>query len=146
MSTKEENFSEEYKKFQMKIHNFVLQNDFAGKTQQYEELFNQMASVAPDDMKEYIQKSPTFLKARNESLELMERIVALHKGLEKIFKMDEQELAKMCDYDLDQIDERIGKDIKESANLLHRFNIVSEAGRKAIKMSDDPFLSQGMQS
>lgn len=144
MSTKEEKFSEDFKKFQMKIHNFVLQNNFAGKTQEYEELFNQMASIAPDDMKEYIQKSPTFLKARNESLRLMERIVALHKGLEELFKMDEQQLAKECGHDLNKIDERIGKELKEAANLLHQFNLASEAGRKAMKMIDDPFLAQGM--
>lgn len=144
MSTIKEKFSEEFPKFQAKIHNFILQNDFAGKTAEYTDLFNQMASVAPDDMKEYIQKSPTFLKARNESLALMERVVSLHKGLEELFKLDEEGLAKSCNYDLNSVDERIAKDLKESANLLHRFNIVAEAGRAAIKKSDDPFLSQGM--
>jgi len=144
MSTIEERFSEEFPKFQAKIHNFILQNDFAGKTQEYTELFNQMASVAPDDMKEYIKKSPMFLKARNESLSLMEKVVALHKGLEELFKLDEQALAKSCNYDLNKVDERIAQDLKEAANLLHRFNIVSQAGRDAIKKSDDPFLSQAM--
>lgn len=146
MSTKEELFSQHFEKFQAKIHNFVLQNDFAGKTAEYTDLFNQMASVAPDDMKEYIQKSPIFLKARNESLSLMEKVVAIHKGLEELFKLDEEALAKSCNYDLNSVDERIAKDLKESANLLHKFNIVSEAGRAAIKKSDDPFLSQAMNS
>ena len=74
----------------------------------------------------------------------MERVVSLHKGLEELFKLDKDALAKSCNYDLNSVDERIAKDLKESANLLHRFNIVAEAGRAAIKKSDDPFLSQGM--
>lgn len=137
-----EQFTQEYKKFQVKIHQFVVAQNFAAKTAQYVDLFNQMSSVAPDDMKEYIQKSPEFLAARNQSLELMERIVALHQGLEALFKMDEATLAKTYGFDLAKVDEKIASDIKSAAILLHQFNIVSERGRKAIERTDNPFFSQ----
>jgi hypothetical protein len=144
MEMSKESFSQHYIKFQAKIKSFILSHDFAAKTTEYTNLFNQMASVAPDDMKEYIQKNPNFLKARNESLALMERIVEIHLGLSELFKMDEERLAQECHYKLSLIDERIATELKEAANLLHRFNIVSEAGRKTIKMIDNPFLAQAI--
>ncbi len=144
MSDKKAQFSQDYQKFQVKIHNFVVSHNFAAKVTEYTDMFNTMASISPDDMKEYIQKSPIFLKARNESLELMERIVALHKGLEEIFKMSEEELGKAYDFELAAVDKKIASDLKEAANLLHRFNSVSEAGRKAIEQADNPFFSQAL--
>ena len=137
-----ETFSEDYKKFQVKIHKFVVEQNFADKVKQYTEYFDQMASLSPDDLKEFIQKSPTFLKARNQSMELMERIVATHHGLEEIFKMDEETLGKAYNYDLSKVDEKIAKDLKDAANMIYQFNIVSEQGRKEVEKINNPFLNQ----
>lgn len=137
-------FSQEFPKFKAKIKNFITSTKFKEKSAEYEELFNQMASVAPDDMKHYIEKSPAFLQARNKSLAYMERIVAIHKELEEIFEMDEITLGLKFKYNLNEVDELIGRKVKEAANLVHQFGIVSEEGRKAIEMVDDPFLSQAL--
>jgi len=135
-------FSDDFEKFQVKIHKFVLDTNFASKASEYKEAFNKMASVAPDDMKLYIQKSPDFLQARNESLSLMEKIVELHMKLEEIFKMDETTLYLKCKGNLASIDKEIALHVKESANLIHRFEKVSEIGRKAIEKVDNPFFAQ----
>ena len=142
MHPNEEQFSQEFPKFQLKINNFILNQNFTEKTKEYTDMFNKMASVSPDDMKEYIQKAPLFLKARNESLELMERVVALHLELEEIFKMDEESLGKAYEYNLNAVDEKIAAKLKEAATLLHHFNIASEKGRQAIERADNPFLAQ----
>ena len=137
-------FSQAFPKFRTKIQNFIVSTKFKKKSAEYEKLFNQMASVAPDDMKYYIEKSPAFLKARNKSLAYMERIVVIHKELETIFEMDEITLGLKYRHDLNGVDELIGKKVKEAANLIHQFDIISEEGRKAIALADDPFLSQSL--
>jgi ElaB/YqjD/DUF883 family membrane-anchored ribosome-binding protein len=137
-------FLEDFPKFQVKIHNFVRDTNFAAKTEEYTELFNQMASVSPDDMKEYIQKSPAFLNARNKSLALMEQIVALHKRLEELFSMDAETLGEKYDHDLTKVDRQIAQELKEAARLLQQFDRVSEEGRKAIEQVDSPFFSQAL--
>ncbi len=135
-------FEDDFKKFQLKIHNFVRDTNFQAKTQEYNELFNQMASIAPDDMKEYVERSPDFLKYRNKSLAMMERIVEIHNNLERIFKLDATALELECKGKLENIDAVIGKEVQEAAKLLHQFHDVSEKGRTLIEKLDDPFLSQ----
>jgi len=142
MHPNKEQFSKEFPLFLEKIEKFVQSQNFTEKTKEYTDLFNQMASVSPDDMKEYIQKAPEFLQARNTSLELMERVVALHLELEKIFGMDEETLGKTYEYNLNAVDEMIAGKLKEAATLLHQFSIASEKGRQAIERANDPFLSQ----
>ncbi|MBU0721770.1 hypothetical protein KJ877_10535 [bacterium] len=139
-----EQFSKEYAIFQAKIANFVLNQNFSARCEEYENLFNQMASISPDDMKEYIQKSPAFLKARNESLSLMERIVAIHRELKDLFELNENELGLKYSYNLDKADVEIAEKLKEAAFLLHKYEQASEAGRKAIEIADSPFLSQAL--
>jgi len=101
-----------------------------------------MASIAPDDMKEYVERSPEFLKYRNKSLAMMERIVEIHNNLERIFKLDMSALELESKGDLKNIDAVIGKKVQEAAQLLHQFHEVSEKGRALIEKLDDPFLSQ----
>ncbi len=140
-----EKFSKDYPKFQAKIANFVLMQNFTSRYEEYENLFNQMASIAPEDMKEYIQKSPTFLVARNKSLALMERIVELHRSLKEIFELSELELGIKYNYNLDKIDKEIADILKESAFLLHKYEEVSQEGRRAIELANNPFSSQTLQ-
>lgn len=137
-------FSKDFPKFKAKIHNFVVAQNFAGKVEYYDRLFNEMASISPDDMKEYVQQSPSFLPLRNKSLQLMERITDLHNGLDALFKMEEDELGKAYDYDLQKIDKKIAADLKEAANLIHQFETVSEQGRQAMEKVDSPFFSQSL--
>jgi hypothetical protein len=137
-------FSEDFPKFKAKIHNFVVSQDFAGKVESYNKLFNEMASVSPDDMKEYIRSSPSFLPLRNKSLKIMERITDLHNSLDALFKMEEEELGKSFDYDLEKVDRKIASDLKEAANLLHQLNIISEQGRHLMETADSPFFSQSL--
>lgn len=137
-------FSEDFPKFKAKIHNFVVSQNFAGKVEEYDKIFNEMASIAPDDMKEYVQNAPSFLPLRNKSLQLMERITDLHNGLDTLFKMDEEVLGEAYDYDLSKVDRKIAADLKEAANLLHQFESVSEQGRKAMEKVDSPFFSQNL--
>lgn len=137
-------FSKDFPKFKAKIHNFVVAQNFAGKVEYYDRLFNEMASISPDDMKEYVQQSPSFLPLRNKSLQLMERITDLHNGLDALFKMEEDELGKTYDYDLQKIDKKIAADLKEAANLIHQFETVSEQGRQAMEKVDSPFFSQSL--
>lgn len=137
-----EKFSQEYPRFQAKIANFVLAQNFTQRCEEYEELFEQMSSISPDDMKEYVQKSPIFLKARNQSLSMMERIVEIHRSLKEIFELGEDELGAKYSYNLLEVDKDIAKMLQEAAYLLKEFERVSQAGRDAIKKADDPFLSQ----
>jgi len=117
-------FSQAFLKFRAKIQRFIISANFKEKSAEYAKLFNRMASVTPDDMKHYIEKSPAFLNARNKSLACMERIVVIHKELEALFEMDEITVLKYR-YDLKGGDELIGK--------------ISKEGRKAIALADDPF-------
>ncbi len=135
-------FQDDFKKFQIKIHNFVRDTSFQIKTKEYNELFNQMASIAPDDMKEYAERSPEFLKYRNKSLAMMERIVEIHNNLERIFKLDAIALELECKGKLENIDAVIGKEVQEVAQLVHQFHDVSEKGRALIEKLNDPFLAQ----
>ena len=134
--TPEEKFRADFPKFAAKVQNFVLTTGFKQNCEQYENLFNQMSSIAPDEMKEYIEKSPEFLQARNESLAIMERIVAIHKRLENIFSMNADVLSEIHGFDLAKIDANMGKDIQESARLLHEFEVISERGRSAINKAN----------
>lgn len=139
-----EEFSKNYIKFQAKTANFILTQNFAQRCEEYENLFNQMASIAPDDMKEYIQKSPAFLHARNKSLSLMERIVAIHRSLKELFELSKDALGVKFGYDLAKVDEEIAKMLKEVSYLLHEYEKASHLGREAIKKADNPFLSQAL--
>jgi len=139
-----EKFSQDYAKFQVKIANFVLSQNFTQRCEEYENLFNQMASISPDDMKEYIQKSPAFLDARNKSLSMMEKIVEIHRSLKELFELNENELGLKYSYNLNKVDEEIAQKLKEAAYLIHQFEKISEEGRKAIEIADNPFLSQAL--
>jgi Na+/phosphate symporter len=139
-----EKFSNEYPKFQAKIANFVLSQNFAARCEEYDELFNQMSSIAPDDMRVYAQKSPAFLDARNKSLSIMEQIVSIHRDLKNLFELNEDALGIAYNYDLEAVDKHIAEKLKQSAYLLHQYALVSEAGRKAIEIADNPFLAQAL--
>lgn len=139
-----EKFLQDYPKFQLKIANFVLTQNFTVRCEEYENLFNQMASVSPDDMKEYIQKSPQFLEARNKSLSSMERIVAIHKELQTLFELSQEQLGARFEYNLEQVDAYIADKLKESGYLLTLYTQASEAGRKAIETLNNPFLAQAL--
>jgi hypothetical protein len=137
-------FSSEYVKFQLKIANFILTQNFTARCNEYEILFNQMSSISPDDMKEYVQKSPSFLTARNKSLSLMEKIVQLHHFLKELFELSENELGLRYSYNLDKVDKIIADKLKEAAYLIHKFEIASEEGRRAIEVVNNPFLAQAL--
>lgn len=137
-------FSNDYVKFQAKIANFILAQNFADRCEEYENLFNQMASISPDDMKEYIQKSPAFLQARNRSLSLMEKIVAIHRSLKELFELSEEELGVQCGYNLKKVDKEIAEKLQEAAYLLSEYEKASNEGRKAIEVADNPFLAQAL--
>jgi hypothetical protein len=139
-----EKFSNEYPKFQAKIANFVLSQNFTARCEEYDELFNQMSSIAPDDMRIYAQKSPAFLDARNKSLSIMEQIVSIHRDLKSLFELNEEAIGLAYNYDLPAVDKDIAEKLKHSAHLLHQYAIVSEAGRKAIEIADNPFLAQAL--
>ena len=137
-------FSSEYPKFQAKIANFVLSNNFTARCEEYEHLFNQMSSISPDDMRTYAQKSPQFLDARNKSLSLMEQILTIHRELQKLFELSEDTLGLEYNYDLSSVDAVIAQKLKLSAYLLHQYEQASEAGRRAIEIADNPFLAQAL--
>lgn len=139
-----EKFTQEYPKFQVKIANFLMTHNFDARCEEYENLFNQMASIAPDDMKMYVEKSPAFLDARNKSLAYMERIVELHRELQAIFSLQEEALGERYNYDLKEVDTLIAKKLQESAYFLGQYELASEAGRKAIEVVNNPFLAQAL--
>ncbi|DAB29289.1 MAG TPA: hypothetical protein CFH84_10340 [Sulfurimonas sp. UBA12504] len=139
-----EKFSNEYPKFQAKIANFVLSQNFTARCKEYDVLFNQMSSIAPDDMRVYAQKSPAFLDARNKSLSIMEQIVSIHRDLKNLFELNKDALGLAYNYDLEAVDKHIAEKLKQSAYLLHQYALVSEAGRKAIEIADNPFLAQAL--
>jgi 3-methyladenine DNA glycosylase Tag len=137
-------FIKDYPKFQAKIKAFIENTKFKERLEEYHSHFEQMLSISPDDMREYAERSPKFLDARNRSLALMERILEIHRNLEEIFAMDMTTLGETFKYDLKAIDQKIADDVKESAALLHQFEIESEKGRKAIEEADSPFFSQAL--
>jgi hypothetical protein len=137
-------FATDYVKFQAKIANFVLSQNFTARCEEYENLFNQMSSISPDDMKEYVQKSPAFLTARNKSLSIMEKIVEVHRSLKELFELSENELGLKYSYNLDKVDKEIADRLKEAAFLLHKYEEASKEGRKAIEIADNPFLAQAL--
>jgi hypothetical protein len=139
-----ETFTEEFPKFKAKIHNFVVSQNFVAKVEYYDRLLNEMASVSPDDMKTYVERSPSFLQLRNRSIQIMERIVDLHHGLDALFKMEAEELGNAYEWDLSRADKKIAADLQEAARLIHEFSVVSEQGRAAVEQVDSPFFSQAL--
>ena len=137
-------FEQDFPKFQAKIAQFRHNTNFETRMAEYVELMNQMMSVSPDDMREYAERSPKFLDARNHSLAIMERILEIHQNLDEIFKMDATALQRYCEGDLGKIDQEIAKSVKESAVLLKQYEQWSEEGRKALEVLNSPFLSQGL--
>jgi hypothetical protein len=135
-------FHNDFIKFQSKIAQFRQNTHFDARLNEYEELMNQMMSVSPDDMREFAEKSPTFLDARNRSLAAMERILEIHQELNALFKMDESTLAAHCHNDLASVDAQIAKNIQESAMLLKQYEHYSDVGRKALEQLNSPFFSQ----
>ena len=133
-------FQNDFIKFQTKIAQFRKNTNFDARLVEYEELMNQMMSVSPDDMREFAERSPVFLDARNRSLAAMERILQIHQELDAIFKMDENALAAHCSYDLSSVDAHIGKSVQESAALLKSFEHYSEIGREALEALNKPFF------
>lgn len=139
-----EEFTKDFPKFQEKIKKFKETTKFQARLDEYHNHFEQMMSISPDDMREYAEKSPKFLDARNRSLAIMERILEIHRNLEEIFNMDATGLGLKFEYDLKKVDQQIANDVKESARLIHQFDIESEKGRKAIKEADSPLFSQAL--
>ncbi|RLA68679.1 MAG: hypothetical protein DRG24_09855 [Epsilonproteobacteria bacterium] len=139
-----EQFAQDFPKFKAKIQGFIASQHFNERLEHYNKLFDEMASVAPDDMREYVEKAPKFLEARNKSLQIMERIVAIHQELDILFKMDEAILGKTYDYDLAKVDQRVADNLQEAAYMIDQFEVYSEMGRKAIEQADSPFFSQAL--
>jgi len=140
----QEKFSNDFPKFKAKIQNFIAAQHFNTRLEHYNKLFDEMSSVAPDDMREYVEKAPKFLEARNKSLQIMERIVSIHSELDILFKMDEDTLGKNYSYDLAKVDQKIADSLKEAAYMIDQFQHFSEVGRKAIEQADSPFFSQAL--
>jgi len=136
-------FAQDYPKFKKKIDSFVSHTKFEQRLEEYTTIFDQMASVSPDDMREFVERSPIFLKARNESMKLMEEIVSINLGLKEIFDLDQATLGKRCNYNLDIIDKKIADDMKRLAILLHHYEIASKKGREAMEAAQNPFFEQG---
>jgi len=135
-------FAQDYPKFKKKIDSFISHTKFEKRLEEYTTIFDQMASVSPDDMREFIERSPLFIKARNESMKLMEEIVSINLGLKEIFELDQATLGKRCNYNLEIIDEKIADDMKRLTVLLHHYEIASEKGREAIEVAQNPFFQQ----
>ena len=136
------NFDKEYIQFKAKISNFIVSTGFVSNKEQYTNVFNQMASIAPDDMKEVIQKEPEFIIIRNKTLQIMENIVVLHNELDDIFKLEKEDLQKKYHDNLKTLDMEIAKKIKEVANLVHAYDVLSEKGRALVEKTSSPFFSQ----
>ena len=132
----------DFEKFQTKIDRFMVTHDFKTKTEYYSELFGKMLSVPQEEVMAMAKDVPDFLRYRNESVRTMEEIVALHEGLLEIFNLDAHALGERFDYNLNTVDTKIANDLKRSANLLHHFEEVSEAGRKAVEKASNPFFAQ----
>lgn len=136
------NFDKEYIQFKAKISNFIVSTGFISNKEQYTNVFNQMASIAPDDMKEVIQKEPEFIIIRNKTLQIMENIVVLHNELDDIFKLEKEDLQKKYHDNLKTLDMEIAKKIKEVANLVYVYDVLSEKGRALVEKTSSPFFSQ----
>ncbi len=140
----QEEFSSDFPRFKAKIQNFIASQHFNERLKHYNKLFDEMSSVAPDDMRKYVEKAPKFLEARNKSLQIMERIVSIHNELDILFKMDKEILGKTYEYDLAKVDKKIAENLKEAAYMIDQFQVYSEIGRKAIEQADSPFFSQAL--
>ncbi|NOQ29596.1 MAG: hypothetical protein GQ570_00585 [Helicobacteraceae bacterium] len=138
----QEKFSEEYPKFKAKIHNFIVSTNFVAQQEEYEKLFDQMANIAIDDIKEIVEKSPKFLDIRNRTLQYMERIVEIYRELDEIFKMDEITLGLKCKYNLATIDKQIAEYVQESAKLIFHYKELSDQGREIVDSINSPFFQQ----
>ena len=77
-----------------------------------------------------------------ESYTLMEEAVSLNKGLEHIFKMNEESLGVFCDYDFKEVDKRVTQDLKKSASLIEKFDVLSQRSRKIFESLNYDFTSE----
>ncbi len=142
--TLEESFHTDFPHFKAKIEAFVDSTNFYANKDIYEDISVKIASISPDDLKESIRTSVEFVRAREQSLDLIQKAVKLYQGLDEIFTMDEESLGVICEYDLTSLERRVEKELKEAADLLRQFEIASEKSRKIIESLEDPFLSQGL--
>ncbi len=129
--------------FKEKLQEFITSSSFETKTQEYKTMLEKIRSAAPQQKERYLHTSADYLQTVEKGILIMERIVSLHDELEKIFKMNEEELGVFCDHDLTKAEKVIGQGLQEAAALLYQFETVSQQGKKIIEVFEDPFLSQG---
>ncbi|MCH9814607.1 MAG: hypothetical protein K0U47_11780 [Epsilonproteobacteria bacterium] len=135
-------FKEDYPKFKAKINSFISDTQFETRVETYITLFDQMASISPDDIRELLEKVPMFAETRNHSMQLMEKIVQIHLDLKELFALEEEALGLKYNYDLKKVDQEVADKLKESAQLLKEYERVSEHGRELIEASRNPFFDQ----
>lgn len=141
-SSMQKQFKEDYPKFKAKIDGFVTDTQFDMRVETYVNLFDQMASISPDDIRELLKEVPMFDETRNRSMQLMEQIVQIHLDLQKLFALDEEALGIKYNYDLKKVDLEVAQKLQESAQLLQEYEKVSEYGRELIEASRNPFFDQ----
>lgn len=139
-----EDFSKDFAQFKIKMDSFIVSTHFNSKLSQYENMLHEITAISVDDMKEHIKNSADFLHALEQSRDLMDTIVFIHKKLDTIFKMDEKSLGEFSDYDLSMVEKSVGEHLSKVADLVHQFDIASAKGRKIIEVLEDPFIYQGM--
>lgn len=139
-----EDFTQEFTEFKSRLNEFIQSTFFHTKFKEYQDLEKQMCSISDEQMNEFTQDIPAFTGIYEQSLGLLQDIISLHQGLNKIFSMDEKTLGDLFDYDLREVDKRVSKDLQEIASLLKQFEMVSEKGKKTLEHLNDPFLTEGI--
>lgn len=136
-------FLQELPLFKQKIHDFVSSTSFDAKTLEYENMLVQTRSALSEQDESSFKAFPELLEAMEQSLQMMQKVVSLHKELDQIFKMNDEELGEFCTYDLNKVEQVVAKGLQEVASLLAQFEIVSQHIRKIIEVLNNPFLSEG---
>lgn len=120
----------------------MTSTNFYLKLKEYEDILSTIYTLKTTIIDNKDKSPIELLNTIDESYILMKEIVELHRGLETIFKMNEEALGIFCDYDFKGIDKRVTQDLKSSANLVHKFDNVSQKSREIFESLNHTFTSQ----
>ena len=139
-----EDFHLEYPSFKTQLQNFIDSTHFNSKLKEYKQILSSINSIEVKDMKPFIQDSAEFIQVRNDSLELIQKIVHTNDELDNIFKMHEESLGVFCNFDMASLHKTIEEKLQSLATVVQKFDDVSQKGRDILEDLDDSNLSQGV--
>ena len=142
MTRLKEVFTKEFPTYKERIDNFTTSTHFYLKSKEYENILITVSALQANGINNKDKSPAELINTINESYILIKEIVKLNRGLEAIFKMNEDALGTFCDYDFKEIDKRVTQDLTKLADLVEKFDNVSQKSREVFESIGNTFISK----